>query len=114
MSRIDGNVVAIVQIKEVIQDEYKVDREQWKDAFTKKGVLDLLDTGMNHKMMKRIEDSDYIFFCDYFPPEYAGQKLTTENSRFLIDGEIYEVKLFDDVMRRHEHLEIYLQYVGGQ
>ncbi len=111
---IEGNVEAVIQVQEVTKTEYQTDRTEWKDAFTKEGVLDLLDAGTNFKMLKRVEDSDYIFLCDYFPVEYEGQKLTAENSRFLIDGDIYEVKLFDDVMRRHEHLEIYLKYLGGQ
>lgn len=111
---IDGNTKATVQIKEIMQDEYQADRAGWKDAFLLKGVLDLLDGGVNLKLMSRIEDADYIFICDYFVPAYNGEKLTAVNSRLLIDGEVYEVKLFDDVMRLHEHLEIYLKYLGGQ
>lgn len=111
---IEGDVKAVIQVQEVTQDEYQVDQVQWKDAYTREGVLDLLDAGTNFKMMKRVEDSDHIFLCDSFLPEYEGKRLTAENSRFLIDGEIYEVKLFDDVMHRHEHLEIYLKYLGGQ
>lgn len=114
MSHIGGNIEAIVQVKEVAPDEYQADQVKWNDAFSKCGFLDLLDEGTNFKMMHRVEDSDYVFLCDYFVPEFEGEKLTTENSRLLIDGEIYEVKLFDDVMRLHEHLEIYLKYVGGQ
>lgn len=114
MGHIEGNVKAIIQIREVTRNEYQMDCVEWKDAFTKDGVLDLLDAGINLKMMKRIEDSDYIFLCDYFFPEYEGKKFTAENCRFLIDGEVYEVKLFDDVMRMHEHLEVYLKYMGGQ
>ncbi len=115
MGHIDGNTNAVVQVKEVTQNEYKSDLIRWKDAFTiKNGVLDLVDGGVNIKMMRRVEDSDYIFLCDYFIPEYNGERLTTQNSRLLIDGEVYEVVLFDDVMRLHEHLEIYLKYIGGQ
>lgn len=114
MGKIGGNTDAVVQFKEVTQDEYQTDRCRWRNIFTiKNGVLDLLDAGTNVKMMRRIEDSDYIFLCDYFLPAFNGEKLTMENSRFLIDGEIYEVKLFDDVMNLHEHLEIYLKYIGG-
>lgn len=111
---IEGNVKAIIQFLGVTPDEYSVDRPEWKDVFTKEGVLDLLDVKTNLKMMQRIEDSDYIFLCDYFQAEYEGKKLTAENSRLLIDGEVYEVKLFDDVMHRHEHMEVYLKYMGGQ
>lgn len=114
MGHINGNTKAVVQIREVETDEYKADRIRWKDAFPVSGILDLLDGGVNLKMMSRIEDADYIFMCDYFVPAYNGEKLTAENSRFLIGGEVYEVKLFDDPMNLHEHLEIYLKYLGGQ
>ncbi len=114
MGHINGNTKAVVQIREVETDEYKADRTRWKDAFSVKGTLDLLDGGVNLKMMSRTEDADYIFICDYFLPAYNGEKLTAENSRLLIEGEVYEVKLFDDPMRLHEHLEIYLKYLGGQ
>lgn len=114
MGRIEGNTKAAVQIKTVEKDEYQADRATWKDAFPLSGVLDLLDGGVNLKMMSRVEDADYIFMCDYFVPAYNGEKLTAENSRFLIDGEVYEVKLFDDPMNLHEHLEIYLKYLGWQ
>ncbi len=114
MGHINGNTKAVVQIREIETDEYKADRIRWKDAFSVNGTLDLLDGGVNLKMMSRIEDADYIFICDYFAPSYNGEKLTAENSRLLIDGEVYEVKLFDDPMCLHEHLEIYLKYLGGQ
>ena len=91
MGRINGNTKAVVQIKEVERDEYQADRVRWKDAFPLHGALDLLDGGINFKMMSRAEDADYIFLC-----------------------EVYEVELFDDPMSLHEHLEIYLKYLGGQ
>lgn len=114
MGHIEGNTKAAVQIREVEKDGYQADRVRWKDAFLISGVLDLLDGGVNLKMMSRVEDADYIFLCDYFAPVHNGEKLTGENSRLLIDGEVYEVELFDDPMRLHEHLEIYLKYLGGQ
>lgn len=114
MGHINGNTKATVQIRQITQDEYQTDRVRWKDAFSVSGVLDLLDGGVNLKMMSRTGEADYIFICDYFLPAYNGEKLTAENSRFLIDGEVYEVKLFDDPMNLHEHLEIYLKYLGGQ
>lgn len=116
MSHISGNTEAVVQIREVGPDEYAVDRTRWRDAFDRplKGVLDLTGTDTYKSMMNRVEDSDYVFICDYFDPRVDGVKLTTENSRILIDGEVYEVRLYDDVMRLHEHMEIYLKYLGGQ
>lgn len=114
MGHIEGNTKAVVQIREVEKDGYQADRVKWKDAIPVSGVLDLLDGGVNLKMMSRTGEADYIFICDYFVPVYNGEKLTAENSRFLNDGEVYEVKLFDDPMNLHEHLKIYLKYLGGQ
>lgn len=116
MSHISGNTKAYVQIRTVEPDEYGIDRERWQDAFAKPltGVLDLISAGTTGAYMKRVEDADYLFICDYFAPKAGGEKLTTENSRILIDDGIYEVELFDDVMLLHEHMEIYLKYLGGQ
>lgn len=114
MGHIDGNTEATVQIKEVEKDEYQSDQVVWRDIFSLHGTLDLLDGGVSLKLMSRVEDSDYIFLCDYFVPMYNSEKLTTTNSRLMIEGEVYEVKLFDDPMRLHEHMEIYLKYLGGQ
>ena len=116
MGHIEGNTTAYVQVRDVAPDEYGIDRAGWKDAFPEPltGMLDLMNADTNRTLMKRVEDSDYIFLCNYFEPCADGERLTTENSRILIDGEAYEVKLYDDVMRMHEHMEIYLRYLGGQ
>ena len=39
--------------------------------------------------------------------------VTSENARMIIQGTVYEIKLIDDPMGMHQHLEIYLKYVGG-
>lgn len=116
MGHIEGNTKAYVQVRDVGPDEYGVDREYWKYAFPEPltGLLDLASADTSRTLMKRVEKSDYIFLCDYFDPRAYGERLTTENSRLLIDGEAYEVLLYDDVMRLHEHMEIYLRYLGGQ
>lgn len=108
--------MAWIQVRSVEPDEYSLDRAVWKDAFPRPlaGVLDLTGADVSHKLMKRVEDADYIFLCDYADLEVDGKRLSTENSRILIGGEVYEVLLYDDPMQMHEHLEIYLKYVGGQ
>ncbi len=113
---ISGNTKAWVQVKSVEPDEYALDRVVWKNAFPKPltGALDLTGADVSQRMMKRVEEADYIFLCDYTDLTVDGKKLDTENSRMLIDGQVYEVILYDDPMQRHAHLEIYLKYVGGQ
>lgn len=116
MAHIEGTTKAWIQVRDVEPDEYQMDRAVWRDAFPEPlcGVLDLTGADVSRQMMKRVEDADYIFLCDYRDLKVDGQKLTTENSRMVIDGEIYDVLLYDDPLRLHEHLEIYLKYVGGQ
>lgn len=117
MSHIGGNTEAFIQMNEVIQNGYGNDTNNWMDVFDKpkKGFLDLVSEGTDSRsLMHRIENADYVFICDYFEPSVNGTRLTTENSRIIIDGEVYEVKLYDDPMRLHEHMEIYLKYLGGQ
>lgn len=117
MGSIGGNVAAVLQVSTAVKNEFGNDVLSWKDAFPKPvyGFLDMVNEETNSSsLLHRVEDADYIFLCDYFLPAADGVRLTAENSRILIDGEEYEVKLYDDPMRRHEHLEIYLKYLGGQ
>lgn len=116
MAHIEGTTKAWLQIRSVEPDEYALDRAVWRNAFPKPlcGVLDLTGADVSHQTMKRVEDADYIFLCDYTDLKVDGKRLSTENSRMLIGGEVYEVLLYDDPMQMHEHLEIYLKYVGGQ
>ena len=116
MGDIGGNTNAIVQMCNIYRDDLGSQHRKWADVAKLNGFLDLASAGTNHgSLMKRVEESDYIYICDFFEPKSEdGQKLTTENSRILIDGEIYEVKLYDDPMNLHHHMEIYLKYLGGQ
>lgn len=117
MSSIGGNTAAIIQIGTFKNNDYGNDVVTWTEAFKEPvyGFLDMVNEDTNSRsLMHRVEDADYIFLCDYFVPISNGRRLTVENSRILIDGEVYEVKLYDDPMRLHEHMEIYLKYLGGQ
>ncbi len=117
MGSIGGNTAAVIQIGTFADNDYGNDVVKWENAFQEPvyGFLDMVNEGTNSRsLMHRVEDADYIFLCDYFLPAAGGVKLTAENSRVLIDGEVYEVKAYDDPMRMHEHMEIYLKYLGGQ
>ena len=39
---------------------------------------------------------------------------TSDNARMVVNGEVYEILLIDDPMNMHDHLEIYLRFIGGQ
>lgn len=118
---IGGNASAIIQIMTVTQNEIGEDITKWVDASTSlMGWLDLSggDSGSGNYNAK-IQESTHIFLCDYTPLIYKEEgkpdiEITPENSRMIIDGKVYEVKIYDDPMGMHEHLEIFLKYIGGQ
>ena len=63
---------------------------------------------------------DYTNHC--FRYRAAGQfyyeqetvNVTSDNARMVVNGEVYEILLIDDPMNMHDHLEIYLRFIGGQ
>lgn len=119
--KIGGNCSAVIQIQTTKQNDIGEDVQSWTDVHSLVGFLDLStgDSG-SVNFNAKIQESTHIFLCDYFPLQYSTEdkpdevnKITAENSRMIVDGEIYEVAIYDDPMNRHEHLEIYLKYVGG-
>ena len=116
---IGGNAAAIIQVQAVEQNEIGEDVASWEDAISCSGWLDL-STGDSNTVNfnAKIQESTHIFLCDPFPLVYQAEgkpdvKVTPENSRMIVDGEIYEVTLYDDPLGLHEHFEIYLKFLGG-
>lgn len=139
MKKIGGNITGIFQIK--VSDgknEIGENVESWLDAVRTKGFLDY-SSGQNdvNQYQAKIQDTTHFFFCDYDSLETVTDdfiwdtfnfdediivnmdgdettvKLTSENCRMMIGKDIYNVLLIDDPMGLHQHLEVYLQYIGG-
>jgi hypothetical protein len=119
--KIGGNSSATIQVQTTAQNGIGEDVQAWTDALSCKGWLDL-STGDSNSINfnAKIQESTHIFLCDYFPLQFSMEdepdkiiKITAENSRMVVDGSIYEVMVYDDPMNKHQHLEIYLRYVGG-
>lgn len=113
---IGGNINAMVQVKtdgEV--NEIGERLHTWNTVATVNGFLDYSGGQNDTKFDAKIQDTTHMFLCDYQSlegtPEQAGA--TSENARMLINGENYEILLIDDPMNLHQHLEIYLKYLGG-
>ena len=114
---IDGNITAIIQVKSSngknAIGEYT---ESWKDVGEVLGWLDY-QAGQNsvQQYNAKIQDTTHYFMCDYFRWKTATQdeKVTSENSRMILNDEVYNVLLIDDPMNLHQHIEVYLQFVGG-
>lgn len=105
---IGGNTEAIVQIKLTDKNEIGETEETWLNHDSLVGWLDLSNGDSSSTYNAKIQESTHLFICDY-----KSLSFTSENARFLIDGHVYEVKLIDDPMGMHQHLEIYLKYIGG-
>lgn len=120
MGGIGGNREAVIQIKRVVRDEIGAHGTEYVDVIGLMGWLDLLDGDSKHLSYgTKLQESTHVFLCDYRRLKYQEDgrpeiDITPENSRMTVDGEIYEVMLYDDPMGMHEHLEIYLKHTGGR
>lgn len=119
--RIGGNCAALIQVLATVrQNSIGEDEPEWENAYSFKGWLDLVSGDSSSvNFDAKIQESTHIFLCDYFPLQYsveekpdAVNEITPENSRMVIEGNIYEVTVYDDPMNLHDHLEIYLKYIG--
>ncbi len=136
---IGGNTLALFQVKDEGKKNAIGEREHiWVDVASSKGWLDLSGGDSKHTTFNaKIQESTHIFLCDFqtfkgLSGEWVWNTLnfvsgaistltsdkkvdvTSENARMLIDGLVYQIMLIDDPMNLHQHLEIYLKYVGGQ
>lgn len=85
----------------------------------------------------KVQESTHIFLCDFTnlknlstdwvwnpfsfltgviskTDEQETVDVTSDNARMVVNGEVYEILLIDDPMNMHDHLEIYLRFIGGQ
>ncbi len=121
MGDIGGNKTAVIQVTDVAWNKVGEPETAYIDALTGiRGWLDLSGGDSKHlDYSAKVQESTHIFLCGYFALEYKVEgrpviKITPANSRMVVDGEVYEVMLYDDPMGMHEHLEIYLKYTGGR
>ena len=93
------------------QDEMGFSTPVWEERASLTGYLDRLQGGAEWtKGSAYLMDSSNVFLCDYAP--LSG--LCAENCRITIGGRHYAVTMIDDPMGLHDHLEIYLNYAGGE
>lgn len=105
---IGGNIEAILQQKTgstVNAIGEKI--QEWSDIHTLWGWLDLSAGDSKYIHDAKLQESTHIFICDFTT---IDRKAT--NKRLKVNGDVYDVLLIDDPMELHQHLEIYLRYVG--
>jgi len=108
---VGGNIDALVQVKSSTKSEIGTREITWNDRLTLHGWLDLSGGDSKYTNFNaKVQESTHIFLCDY----QKFDDITSENSRIVIQGLVYDVLLIDNPMSMNEHLEIYLRFVGGQ
>lgn len=112
MKGIGGNTQAVIQIRTVQKNAIGEHVESWEDVQTIKGWLDMA-SGDAHTVTyyAKIEDSTHYFITDYV---LLDKRITDENSRMVIGGKRYDIRLIDNPMEMCTQLEFYLKYTGGQ
>ena len=118
MSRIGGNVTATLQVRITSKNAIGEDVSSWQNAYLLTGFLDLSGGDSSYTYNAKIQDSTHIFICDFehltaLTDDFSLNTMIPENSRLVCGGNVYNIKLIDDPMFLHEHLEIYLEYLGG-
>lgn len=114
---IGGNIKATVQIKTVTgKNAIGEGTETWTDVGQVLGWLDYA-SGQNdvNQYNAKLQDTTHFFLCDHsrWIKAVQGQQITAENCRLQIRNNTYNVLLIDNPMELDQHLEIYLQYIGG-
>lgn len=116
MVNIGGNVTATVQKKTGTKNKIGEGVPTYATVGTVLGWLDY-QSGDNtiSQYRGKVQDTTHIFLCDYKKWTQAVQEagVTGENSRLVINGNNYNVLYIDNPMELNEHMELYLQYIGG-
>lgn len=118
---IGGNIVGIIQMKTTEKNGIGEKVPVWHDVVALAGFLDLQAGDSKRTTFNaKIQESTHIFIGDYKPIPATIEvdgipvRVTTENVRFVAQGESYDVLLIDDPMHLHAQWEIYLKFTGGQ
>lgn len=118
MKSVGGNIDAVLQIKST-SGRNAIGEEQttWADVGSLTGWLDYVTGQANSEMFQaKTQNTTHLFFCDYKGwklLDIPAGSINTDNCRMIIADQIYSVLLIDDPMGMHQHLEIYLEFLGG-
>lgn len=106
---IGGNISAVVQQYDGFDTNPIGERiPKWTDVMTLQGFLDY--TGGDSKYSTydtKLQESTHIWICDYVAIDRDAK-----DKRMVINGKVYDILLIDDPMELHQHLEIFLKFVG--
>lgn len=105
---IGGNIEAVLQQMTESETNHLGEKVQsWTDIHTLWGWLDLSTGDSRYTHDAKLQESTHIFITDYSPIDRKPH-----NKRLVVNGVTYEIQMIDDPMELHQHLEIYLKFVG--
>ena len=108
---IGGNIEGLIQIRTTSKNLIGEDVQEWTDLGSCLGWLDYASGESGVEQFRgKMQETTHYFLCDY---SRWNRSATAENCRMVISGDVYNVLLIDDPMGMHQHLEVYLKYVGG-
>lgn len=109
MSDIGGNCdLKLLKKLDGVVDRIGKNNEAWDDLVTIRGFLDLSSgSSFRETYNAKVQESSHVFICDYVEITEKATNLKAE-----CNGMEFDVTLIDDPMGLHEHLEIFLKYVG--
>lgn len=114
MKGIGGNITGMIQIRSCTVNAIGEQVKSWTDSQSLFGWLDLQSGSSDYQTYNaKIQQSTHVFVADYVP---LNSDITSENSRMIINGKIYDIMYIDNPMemKSGSQLEIYLKYTGGQ
>lgn len=114
MKGIGGNITATIQVFTQEKNGIGENVKTWADVQKIKGWLDLQSGDSRYNTFDaKIQESTHIFVADYVP---LNARITSENSRMVINGKRFDVLLIDNPMEMQtgSQLEFYLRFTGGQ
>ena len=109
---IGGNTVAEIKVIGTTKNEIGATSKTWTTVQSITGWLDLSSGDSKYSSYNaKIQESTHVFVADFVN---LDARISAENSRIVVNGNVYDVLLIDDPMEMHKQLEIYLKYTGGQ
>jgi len=108
---IGGNTIATVQVKNIVINEIGEHETNWNDVQSIKGFLDLMSGDSNFQSYDtKLQDSTHIFISDFV---VLDPIIRSNNSRLIVEQNVYDILLIDNPMNLDRQLEIYLRFIGS-
>lgn len=109
---IGGNTNGTIQIKTAVKNAIGESAPTWENVQVLEGWLDLMSGDSKYTSFNtKIKESTHVFVGDY---QKIDERVKEDNSRMIINSQVYDITLIDNPMGLNRQIEIYLTFTGGQ